>query len=125
MAMRDSIKSFYLSLSAYEDGMLGYLEDPNIAPLMAKDILLGIDTGDLEVDLLSRGAHSSSKIESALQDIVDLRHSVEREVLIRNMTRQDYYLDAGSEYSDEKLRLERRKFNTLQISLGNSSSQRV
>lgn len=125
MSMRDSIKSFYLSLSAYEDGVLGYLEDPNTPPTMAKDILLGIDTGDLEVDLLSRGSHSSSRIESALQDIIDLRHSVEREVLLRNMTRQDYYSDAGSEYSDEKLRLERRKLNTLQISLGNSRSQRV
>ena len=124
MGVKDSVKQFYLSLSAYEDSVLGSLEDPSENPSMATDILLGLTTEEVETDLLYRLSHNPTALESSLQEVVDLQYAVTREVQIRAMQRRDYYADAGGEHYDEKLRLERKKLITLQSVQGNTEIQR-
>lgn len=124
MSTKDSVKALYTNLSSYEGSIIASLEDAMVNPSMATDLLANLEVDELETDLISRMSHNSSNIESSFQEAVDTRYAVSREVNIRAMKRSDYYIDAGEEHADEKLRLELRKVNTMQYILGNTDIQR-
>ena len=124
MSTKDSVKSLYTSLSSYEGSIVASLEDATVNPSMATDLLASLEVDEIETNILNRVSHNSSNVESSLQEAVDMRYAVSREVSIRSMKRSDYYIDAGEEHTDEKLRLEIRKVNTMQYLLGNTDIQR-
>lgn len=124
MSTKDSVKALYTNLSSYEGSIIASLEDAMVNPSMATDLLGSLEVDELETDILGRVSHNSSNIESSLQDAVDIRYAVSREVAMRAMKRSDYYIDAGEEHSDEKLRLDNRKVNTMQYLIGNTAVQR-
>lgn len=124
MSTKDSVKALYTSLSSYEGSIVASLEDAMVNPSMATDLLASLEVDEIETNILNRVSHNSSNVESSLQEAVDMRYAVSREVNIRAMKRSDYYIDAGEEHTDEKLRLEIRKLNTMQYLLGNTDIQR-
>jgi len=124
MSTKDSVKALYTSLSSYEGSIVASLEDATVNPSMATDLLASLEVDEIETNILNRVSHNSSNVESSLQEAVDMRYAVSREVNIRAMKRSDYYIDAGEEHTDEKLRLEIRKLNTMQYLLGNTDIQR-
>jgi hypothetical protein len=124
MSTKDSVKALYTSLSSYEGSIVASLEDAMVNPSMATDLLASLEVDEIETNILNRVSHNSSNVESSLQEAVDMRYAVSREVNIRAMKRSDYYIDAGEEHTDEKLRLEIRKVNTMQYLLGNTDIQR-
>lgn len=124
MSTKDSVKALYTSLSSYEGSIVASLEDATVNPSMATDLLASLEVDEIETNILNRVSHNSSNVESSLQEAVDMRYAVSREVNIRAMKRSDYYIDAGEEHTDEKLRLEIRKVNTMQYLLGNTDIQR-
>jgi len=124
MSTKDSVKSLYTSLSSYEGSIVASLEDATVNPSMATDLLASLEVDEIETNILNRVSHNSSNVESSLQEAVDMRYAVSREVNIRAMKRSDYYIDAGEEHTEEKLRLEIRKVNTMQYLLGNTDIQR-